>query len=135
MVQFLVHGGNRRPRRRGAQRLLQTRHRTRGPAAISVNKLGFDEREFPLQKAPGVYRIVILGDSPAVSAPRLRRIGDVVAELLNARSPSAAVTYESVSFGKVGVDTPEEVEIGPEPDVPGRQPCRTLCRLRYGHPR
>jgi hypothetical protein len=100
-----------------------------------VNKLGFDEREFPLQKTPGVYRIVILGDSPAVSAPRSRRIGDAVAELLNARSPSAAVTYESVSFGKVGVDTPEEVEIGPEPDVPGRQPCRTLCRLRYGHPR
>jgi lysophospholipase L1-like esterase len=78
------------------------------PAAI--NSLGFSEREFPLDKPPGTYRIAILGDSLSISAPRAQRFGDVIADRLNAH-PSRSLTYESVSFGRTGVDTNVETEI------------------------
>src|SRR5262249_20229159 len=58
----------------------------------------------------GVYRIAILGDSLSVSAPRGQRFGDVIVDRLNAQ-PSRSLRYESVSFGRTGVDTNVETEI------------------------
>jgi hypothetical protein len=75
-----------------------------------LNSLGFSEREVSLDKPPGIYRIAILGDSLSISAPRGQRFGDVIVRRLNA-SPSRSVTYESVSFGRTGVDTNVETEI------------------------
>jgi hypothetical protein len=75
-----------------------------------LNSLGFSEREVSLDKPPGIYRIAILGDSLSISAPRGQRFGDVIVSRLNA-SPSRSVTYESVSFGRTGVDTNVETEI------------------------
>jgi GDSL-like Lipase/Acylhydrolase family len=75
-----------------------------------MNSLGFDEREFPLAKSPGVYRIAVVGDSLAVSAPRGQRFDAVITERMNA-SQARPVHYEAVSFGRAGVDTAEEVQI------------------------
>ena len=82
-----------------------------GPALPrrGLNSLGFDEREFPLVKPAGVYRIAILGDSLAVSVPRAQRFGSVIAERLNARA-SRPVSYEALSFGQTGADTNKETE-------------------------
>jgi lysophospholipase L1-like esterase len=74
------------------------------------NSLGFDEREFPLRKPPGVYRIAVLGDSLSVSAPRGARLEQVIVERLNARS-TEGVTYEALNFGRVGADTRAETRI------------------------
>ena len=75
-----------------------------------LNSLGFVEREFPLEKPAGVYRIAILGDSLSISAPRPHRFGDVIAARLNERQPRRA-TYDAVSFGETGADTNREVDI------------------------
>jgi lysophospholipase L1-like esterase len=81
------------------------------PATVGlVNSLGFNEREFPLDKPAGVYRIAVLGDSLSVSAPRGQRFGDVIVDRLNAQ-PSKSVAYEAVSFGRAGIDTNVETEI------------------------
>ncbi len=80
------------------------------PNAPPMNSLGFDEREFPLRKPPGVYRIAVLGDSLSLSAPRAARLERVIVERLNAQS-SEPVTYEALNFGRVGADTPEETGI------------------------
>jgi hypothetical protein len=77
---------------------------------LHTNSLGFDEREFPLEKPPDLYRIAILGDSLSVSAPRAQRFGSVIADRLNAH-PTARVTYEALNFGLIGIDTEEEPEI------------------------
>jgi hypothetical protein len=74
------------------------------------NAFGFDEREFPLEKPRGVYRIAVVGDSLAVSAPRAQRFGSIVAQRLNARAPEG-ITYEALNFGRTGADTGEETEI------------------------
>jgi lysophospholipase L1-like esterase len=74
------------------------------------NSLGFDEREFPLEKPPGIYRIAVLGDSLSVSAPRAERFGRVLADRLNAHPPSG-VTFEALNFGRTGLDTDEETEV------------------------
>jgi GDSL-like lipase/acylhydrolase family protein len=92
-----------------------TRSALRLPAPVVANRphlnsLGFDERAFPLEKPAGVYRIAVLGDSLSVSAPRGQRFGDVVADRLNA-NPSRSLTYESVNFGRTGIDTEEETVI------------------------
>jgi hypothetical protein len=76
----------------------------------AMNSLGFDEREFPLRKPLGVYRIAVLGDSLSVSAPRAARLERVIVERLNAQS-TEAVTYEAVNFGRVGADTQDETKI------------------------
>jgi GDSL-like Lipase/Acylhydrolase family len=76
----------------------------------AMNSLGFDEREFPLRKPPGVYRIAVLGDSLSVSAPRAARLERVIVERLNAQF-AEAVTYEAVNFGRVGADTQDETKI------------------------
>jgi len=80
------------------------------PAPRVLNSLGFAEREFPIQKSPGVYRIAILGDSLSISAPRPHRFGDVIVARLNERPPRS-VSYEAVSFGETGADTNREVDI------------------------
>jgi hypothetical protein len=80
------------------------------PNAPRPNSLGFDEREFPLDKPPSVYRIAVLGDSLSVSAPRPERFGSVIADRLNARA-GGAVAYEALNFGRTGIDTEEETDI------------------------
>jgi lysophospholipase L1-like esterase len=82
--------------------------RTRNGA--HTNSLGFDEREFPLEKPPDVYRIAILGDSLSVSAPRAQRFGSVIADRLSLHPPGR-VTYEALNFALTGIDTEEETEI------------------------
>ena len=79
------------------------------PTTDHLNSLGFDEREFPLAKPPGIYRIAILGDSLSVSVGRAERFGAVIADRLNARA-SRPVTYEAVNFGRTGADTIHETD-------------------------
>jgi lysophospholipase L1-like esterase len=80
------------------------------PRTEHLNSLGFDEREFPLAKPSGTYRIAVLGDSLSVSVGRAERFGSVVADRLNARAPRP-LTYEALNFGRTGVDTIHETEI------------------------
>jgi hypothetical protein len=80
-------------------------HRTRS----HLNSLGFDEREFSLDKPANSYRIVFLGDSLSVSAPRPERYANVIARLLNESGP-LGLTYEAVSFAQGGTDTSWQVD-------------------------
>ncbi len=91
-------------------RRIVTSHPAAPPAPRQLNALGFAEREFPIEKPPGVYRIAILGDSLSISAPRPHRFGDVIVARLNERQPRS-VSYEAVSFGETGADTNREVDI------------------------
>lgn len=80
--------------------------------AVRINSHGFRDREFPVAKPPGTFRIVVLGDS-IVWGHRLP-LEDTFAKqlegLLNAR-PGPGPTYEVLNFGVSGYSARQEVGI------------------------
>ena len=86
-----------------------TRTYFQGTPPPYLNSLGFDEREFPLDKPAHWYRIAFLGDSLSVSVPRPDRYANVIVRLLN-ESRASELTYEAVSFAKAGTDTSEQLD-------------------------
>lgn len=77
-----------------------------------VNSLGFREREFPLAKPDGVYRIAVIGDSltwgPGV--PVSDRFSNLIERFLSEKGRPGS-TYEALNFGISGWDTEDEVRI------------------------
>lgn len=77
-----------------------------------VNSWGFREREVPLAKPDGVYRIAVIGDSltwgPGVPVPE--RFSNLIERFLNEKGRPGS-TYEALNFGISGWDTEDEVRI------------------------
>jgi hypothetical protein len=70
--------------------------------AVHLNSSGFREREFDAAKAPGTYRIAVVGDS--FTFGNGVRQDDRYSDLLQARLPSH---FEVLNFGAPGANTPE----------------------------
>ena len=70
--------------------------------AVRRNSAGFREREFQDAKAPGTYRIAVVGDS--FTYGNGIRQEDRYSDLLNARLPAH---FEVLNFGSPGANTPE----------------------------
>jgi hypothetical protein len=84
---------------------------TRNWVTISINSQGRRDKEVPLKKPAGTYRIVILGDSVAFGA-RVEAKDDFATQLewnLNARSES--LHYEVLNFGVPGYGTWQELSV------------------------
>lgn len=82
---------------------------TRNWVTISINSQGRRDKEVPLKKPAGTYRIAILGDSVAFGA-RVEAKDDFATQLewnLNARSQS--LHYEVLNFGVPGYGTWQEL--------------------------
>jgi len=73
------------------------------------NHLGYRDRNHALAKAPGTYRIVVLGDSIAAGY-RIPRTEDTFPALLERDLRAAGLAVEVVNFGVTGYNTQQEVE-------------------------
>jgi lysophospholipase L1-like esterase len=84
---------------------------TRNWATISINSEGRRDKQVPLKKPAGTYRIAILGDSVAFGA-RVEAKDDFATQVewtLNARSQS--LRYEVLNFGVPGYGTWQELSV------------------------
>ncbi len=73
------------------------------------NSLGFRDREHPLEKPPGTFRVLVLGDSVAQGL-RVEDDRDIFPVLLEARLRERGVPAEVLNFAVSGYDTRQEVE-------------------------
>jgi lysophospholipase L1-like esterase len=73
------------------------------------NSLGYRDTEHSVAKAPGVYRILILGDSVAAGLDVLR-YEDTFPAILGERLRQSGVPAEVLSFAVSGYNTAQEVE-------------------------
>ncbi|MFQ5702125.1 MAG: SGNH/GDSL hydrolase family protein [Acidobacteriota bacterium] len=73
------------------------------------NGLGFRDRDHALDKPPGVYRILVLGDSitKGLGVPDKERIFPAV---LERKLDESGLTSEVINFGVEGYNTQQEVE-------------------------
>jgi len=78
---------------------------------LGFNRLGFREREFPLEKPAGTYRVAVIGDSftdAGAAIPEASRYTNRLEQLLNAGG--GAPRFEVLSFGKGGHELVDHVE-------------------------
>jgi lysophospholipase L1-like esterase len=73
------------------------------------NRLGYRDRDHPVAKPPGTYRIVVLGDSIAAGY-RIPRLEDTFPALLERHLRAAGLPVEVLNFGVTGYNTQQEVE-------------------------
>ena len=71
---------------------------------VTLNELGYREREFELEKPPGVYRIAVVGDSFAYGQglPVEERFSNLLEAKLNSRGEQS---YEVLNFSVPGLTT------------------------------
>ncbi|HUD70408.1 MAG TPA: SGNH/GDSL hydrolase family protein [Dongiaceae bacterium] len=77
----------------------------RGPS----NSLGFRDREHPLEKEPGTFRVLLLGDSVAQGL-RVEDDRRIFPALLEERLRERGIAAEVLNFAVNGYDTRQEVE-------------------------
>jgi lysophospholipase L1-like esterase len=75
----------------------------------TANRLGYRDRDHPLDKPPGTYRIVVLGDSVAAGWG-VERIEDVFPALLEDALDRPGRAVEVLNFAVTGYNTAQEVE-------------------------
>ncbi|HEY8020705.1 MAG TPA: SGNH/GDSL hydrolase family protein [Thermoanaerobaculia bacterium] len=73
------------------------------------NSLGYRDVEHAVAKPPGVYRIVVLGDSIAAGL-RVERFADTFPALLGPLLAAKGLKAEVISFAVSGYNTQQEVE-------------------------
>lgn len=73
------------------------------------NSLGFNDKEYALEKPPGVYRIVVLGDS-YVEAKQVA-LEDTFHKLIEAQLNTRGLRVEVIALGKSAVGTVKHLEI------------------------
>jgi lysophospholipase L1-like esterase len=73
------------------------------------NSMGFRDREHSIEKAPGTYRILVLGDS-ITQGFGIEATEDVFTSVLEAELRAEGVNAEVLNFGVSGYNTEQEVE-------------------------
>jgi hypothetical protein len=86
-------------------------HRSEGEAYITINSRGLRDREHALAKAPGVYRIAVLGDSyaEALQVPLERTFWWLLAERLERCGFAGGKRIEPINFGVSGYGTAQQL--------------------------
>jgi lysophospholipase L1-like esterase len=74
------------------------------------NSLGFRDREHTVAKPPGVYRIVVLGDSVAAGL-HVERNQDIFPPILEQLLDARGLRAEVINLGVSGYNTQQEVEM------------------------
>lgn len=72
------------------------------------NSLGYRDREHALAKAPGTFRVVVIGDSIAAGL-KVERFEDTLPPLLEGELRAAGVPAEVISLAVSGYNTRQEV--------------------------
>lgn len=73
------------------------------------NSLGYRDREHPVEKPPGTWRVVVIGDSIAAGL-KVERFADTLPPLLERELAEAGVPAEVISLAVSGYNTRQEVE-------------------------
>jgi lysophospholipase L1-like esterase len=73
------------------------------------NSLGFRDREHAIEKPPGTYRILVLGDS-ITQGFGIEATDDVFTAVLETKLRTEGVNAEVLNFGVSGYNTEQEVE-------------------------
>lgn len=73
------------------------------------NRLGYRDTDHPIAKPPGVYRIVVLGDSIAAGL-KVERFEDTFPPILQGLLRQAGVNAEVINLAVSGYNTQQEVE-------------------------
>ncbi len=81
------------------------------------NSLGFRDREHSIEKPPGTYRILVLGDS-ITQGFGIEANEDVFTSVLETKLRTKGVNAEVLNFGVSGYNTEQEVETLREKGVP-----------------
>ena len=76
---------------------------------VSVNSLGFRDREYERHKPDGVYRILVIGDS--ITFGNRMRVADTYPEQLEAMCAQAGARVEVMNMGVGGYDPLNEVAL------------------------
>ncbi len=97
-------GWGPRPGAEGWQRL-------EGKALVRINQAGLRDRLRPVPKAPGLFRIAVLGDSfaEAVQVPIEQTFWFILQDALNACDPFQGRKVEILNFGVSGYSTAQEL--------------------------
>lgn len=74
---------------------------------VVINSIGFREREYALEKPPGVRRIVVLGDSFTFGTGV--EFADTFSKRLERRLNESGRPYQVINFGVSGYDTIREL--------------------------
>jgi len=91
----------------------QARFQREGDAWVSVNQAGFRDREHPVAKPPGTFRIAVLGDSfaEAVQVPLEQTFWSVLETELNQQHGLDGRTVEVLNFGISGHGTAQQLQM------------------------
>ena len=84
-----------------------------GRQYIEINSLGYRDRERSVRKAPGTFRVALLGDSfvEALQVGQEETLAAVLERRLNEEcGPRAFTRFEVLNFGVSGFGTAEELE-------------------------
>jgi len=78
-----------------------------------VNRFGFRERDYELEKAPDTYRIAVIGDSFTFGQGIAEedRFSNLLEQRLNADKSRRDVRYEVLNFGQPGKNTQDETGV------------------------
>nr|MBS0020348.1 SGNH/GDSL hydrolase family protein [Gammaproteobacteria bacterium] len=85
--------------------------RLEGKALVRINQAGLRDRLRPLPKAPGIFRIAVLGDSfaEAVQVPIEQTFWFILQDELNACNPFQGRKVEVLNFGVSGYSTAQQL--------------------------
>src|SRR5215510_6299503 len=82
------------------------------PNRCGANAHGYVDKDYPYEKSPTTYRIVIIGDSVASGLSKTTKFGRVLEQLLNTTaSPQRGSTYEVIVLARNGYATSQELVI------------------------
>src|SRR5262249_33291614 len=84
-----------------------------GRQYVEINSLGYRDRERSVHKAPGTFRVALLGDSfvEALQVGQEETLAAVLERRLNQEcGPRAVTRFEVLNFGVSGFGTAEELE-------------------------
>ena len=77
---------------------------------LRINRFGFRERDFELEKAANRYRIAIIGDSLTFGKgiAEQDRFSNLLEQRLNSENRRRDFSYEVLNFGRPGANTLDE---------------------------
>ena len=82
------------------------------PNTCGANAKGYSDEEYTYEKAPTIYRIVIIGDSVAAGLSRTEKFGKILEQRLNTHfSPHRGKAYEVIVLARSGYSTSQELII------------------------
>src|SRR5215471_1749141 len=82
------------------------------PNTCGANAHGYVDEDYPYEKSPTTYRIVIIGDSVASGLSKTTKFGRVLEQRLNTTaSPQRGRSYEVIVLARSGYVTSQELVI------------------------